>query len=64
MKTKHQAPKCSLETNIFLIAIKSNDNSSMFLCEQLPAHSSSAFQGSPTALCLSPLRNPTSTQHS
>lgn len=52
MKRKHQTPKCPLETIIFLIAIKSNDNSSMSFCEQLPAHSSSAFQGSPTALCL------------
>lgn len=37
MKTKHQIPKHPPETNIFLTSIKSNDNSSMFFCEQLPA---------------------------
>lgn len=56
--------KCPLETNICLTEIKSNDNSSMFFCEQVPAHSTSAFQGSPTALRLSPLTNPIATQHS
>lgn len=63
MKTKHQTPKCSLVTNTCLISIKSSDNSLMFFCEQLLAHSTSALQGSPTALCLSPPSNPTATQH-
>lgn len=63
MKTKHQTPKCPLETNTFLISIKSSDNSLMFFCEQLLAHSTSALQGSPTALCLSLPSNPTATQH-